>query len=139
MLRRVWTWILLFLAPLISGCVSTPATGRKKLMGLIPIPFTKSKAAPDDPYAIWQEYAIYICVAGIGIGVVDYLMDRKITLIGPIIFACGLAVSIWGVTLGVIDAILPWALGIGLVGWVVLRYLKGKEKRNADATPVSSE
>jgi hypothetical protein len=118
---------------LCSGCITSPTTGGKKLLGLMPIPFTKP-AVPlaTDPYAIWQQWAIFIIIAGIVIGVIDFFMDRKLTLIGPLIAGCGLVVSIWGITLPIVAKLLPWAIGIALAGWIVLRYIDGQKKRGID-------
>lgn len=106
---------------LCSGCATT------KSVVSAPVRFIKNlfggndTALPEDPYAIWQEYAIYIIIGGIIIGVIDFAMDRKLTWIGPAIFACGLVVSIWGVALNIVATILPWALGLAVLGWVILR------------------
>jgi hypothetical protein len=85
--------------------------------------FTSSPAPeiPQDPFAIWQEWAIYIVIGGIVIGVIDFAMDRKLTFIGPIIMVCGFVASIWGVTLHIVDSVLPWALGAAVAVWVFMK------------------
>ena len=119
---------------LLTGCVSTSPSGVKKI-GIgplkVPIPFTGGgdEAAEVDPFAIWQEWAIYIVIAGIVIGVVDFAADRKLTFIGPAVAICGFIVSVWGVTLKIVDTVLPWFLGAAIVSWVAIRLLKAYRSR----------
>lgn len=130
----------LFLAGCAPFVTTSPTTGGKKLLGMLPVPFTKPSIQPTvDPYAIWQQWAIFIVIGGIVIGAIDYFMDRKLTMIGPIIFGCGLIVSVWGITLPIVAKFLPWLLGALLIMWIIRRYLiaRGdKTKKKSDAPQV---
>lgn len=134
-------WIrgqLLLMALLCSSCMSAVGKAPIKVSKWNPIrllPGVKGVSAaeaaelPEDPYAIWQEYAIYIIIAGIIFGVIDFMADRKLSLLGPAIAACGLALSIWGVTIGLIAKILPWLLGAAVAMWVTMRIVKSRQKK----------
>jgi hypothetical protein len=116
----------------LTSCETTKSivTAPIKLLGSLVGAGSTPEQEPD-PYAMWQEYAIYIIIGGIVMGVIDFMMDRKLSLIGPAIIACGAAVSVWGVALGIIDAVLPWLLGLAAVAWVAFRVMKAYKKSTA--------